>query len=461
MSTTVNIKTEKRPKPNAIFRKLKELGEQIVVTSNNYPYLKFGINKKSLRGVEINEGEQGLEVRVNSCSSLADYKLFVETIKILTDLTDSHFIYQDSELSTPYQTFNDEWIKKEFEAGWHTVSILVKHSCTAVVMFGLFIPYCVGPNLLNYYKVNLKGSCEFDTYSFKDLTEYLLIFQWGLRYAKDTQSRLVLPNPKSSKDTPLGISLISIEGGKLSDFDYVSYSPLLAISDLDNEETVIIHFEDFHHTVAPSGHFRGFDDWQMKICGDKPSVEEVRHIMTIAKRYVPEDFFYRPTYPGSGYDEKQKTFILFWDPKDSEDTLEDHIRSIQLVYKGRFMQNIEEWKMARMGDRFYVVRIGEGKTGVVMTGVFGSHPFLYPENNKKNKHSIELKLNLILNPETAPMLTTEDLEKSIPDFNWRYKHQGNTLSTIQAKVLEKLFSEYLNTILDKNDGINICITRSI
>lgn len=42
MSITVKIRTDKHPAPKDVFEALVERGESIIVTSPNYPYVKFG-----------------------------------------------------------------------------------------------------------------------------------------------------------------------------------------------------------------------------------------------------------------------------------------------------------------------------------------------------------------------------------------------------------------------------------
>lgn len=56
-------------------------GEQIVITSDEFPSIKFGSHLKAIRGVEINQEQQGYKVRVCTHASVADLQLFVVTIE--------------------------------------------------------------------------------------------------------------------------------------------------------------------------------------------------------------------------------------------------------------------------------------------------------------------------------------------------------------------------------------------
>lgn len=469
MSVCVNIKTEKRIQPNEFIDELWKKGENIIVTSDEFPYLKFGILQESLRGIEVYEEDDGYEVRICSCSSVADHRLFAMAIKVLMDMTSSVAYTEDDEVvNDPYITYGDEWIEMNMESSWRSVSALVKYSGTAVVMYGMFLPFCVGPRLLSNFNISLYTPHDSEQDCYRKITKYLVLIQWGLSNAPNTESKLVLQAPDNPDKKPLEISFIPIKNNKISKFDYVSYAPLLAFVDLDTNDSVIIRFEDFGKSVGDDDHFAYFDEWQMRKCfgecGDgELTVEEIRRIMDTARRYVPDDIHYRPTYPGSGYDEKQKTFVLMWNPENSDITMDAHISSIQDIYDGEFKRRVHDWKDAKMGDRFYVVRVGDGNTGVVMTGVFGSQPYVSPKWEGKGRkwYYLELKPNMILNPETVPVLTTEDLKNVIPDFMWRGGYSGRLLNTEQAMSLEILFANYLKKVENMDDGVNLCITRKM
>jgi hypothetical protein len=67
----------------------------------------------------------------------------------------------------------------------------------------------------------------------------------------------------------------------------------------------------------------------------------------------------------------------------------------------------------------------------------------------------------MINPESAPMLTIEDLEAVVPDFMWRGGYSGRLLTNEQAKALETRFYMYLKEIEYKDDGENICYIKNL
>ena len=166
-------------------------------------------------------------------------------------------------------------------------------------------------------------------------------------------------------------------------------------------------------------------------------------------------------YPGEGYYPNQQTFILMWNPAYSSVTMDYHLYCIENFDEEPFDWSVYEWEKAHEGDRFYLVRVGEGKTGIVMSGVFTSEPYVGDDWNKsrgsKQIHYMDMQPNFIINPETMPIITTEQLQKAIPDFERRRGHSGTLLTEDQAQRLEKLFAEYLPTVIDKADGKNLAV----
>ena len=167
------------------------------------------------------------------------------------------------------------------------------------------------------------------------------------------------------------------------------------------------------------------------------------------------------TYPGGGYNPNQQTFILMWNPAISSITIHNHIDSIAHIDDWYFNWSVYEWEKAHEGDRFYMVRVGYGNTGIVMSGIFISEPYTDQDWNRIRKtkeiHYINMQPNLIVNPETMPIITTAQLQEAIPDFEWSKGHSGILLSEHQSRKLEELFVEYLASVSCREDEENLVI----
>ena len=166
-------------------------------------------------------------------------------------------------------------------------------------------------------------------------------------------------------------------------------------------------------------------------------------------------------YPGGGYNPNQQTFILMWNPAISSITIHNHIDSIAHIDNWKLNWSVYEWEKAHKGDRFFMVRVGDGNTGIVMSGVFISEPYTSRDWNRVRKtkeiHYMDMQPNFIVNPETMPIITTAQLQEAIPDFEWSKGHSGTLLTEHQAQKLEELFADYLSKVSDQEDGENLSI----
>ncbi len=166
-------------------------------------------------------------------------------------------------------------------------------------------------------------------------------------------------------------------------------------------------------------------------------------------------------YPGEGFNTNQHTFILMWNPAISSITIHNHIDSIAHIDDWEFNWSVYEWEKAHKGDRFFMVRVGEGNTGVVMSGIFTSEPYTDRDWNRLRQsrqiYYMDMQPNFIVNPETMPIITTAQLKEAIPDFEWSKGHSGTLLTDAQARKLEEIFAQYLLSVKDKVDGENLFI----
>lgn len=142
------------------------------------------------------------------------------------------------------------------------------------------------------------------------------------------------------------------------------------------------------------------------------------------------------------------TYILFWNPAISSYTMErfqDDFNNHGCVGNWSF----HEHEDVEYGDIFYMVRCGEGKTGIVMRGKIDSECYESEDWSPKKRKPIyyaDIEDGVTINPETASvMLTPELLTEKLPDFNWFGGHSGRKLSEEYADKLEEIWMEYINS----------------
>ena len=449
MSVCVNFRTKKQFEPKMLFDELVKRGKKIMVTSAEFPCLKLGTHLEALRGVEINKEDNGYEIRVCSFANRADLQLYGAVVEMMVSLTGENPLYEDNEeevISDPKEFFGDKWIKSQRESSLSVMCALIKYNGKPIIMDGIFFPFCFGPILARDFDIDLSDPYIEDLNVIQD---YLSGLQWKYADKESTSSRLALQNP-NDEERPLSISLIYAEDGKVKPFDYVSYADVLCLMDKD-KEVVMIHMEDFWKIISSDG-FELMDDYQVSIKGDL-SYKDFLEMQEKAKLFAVDDLSYHPTFPGNGYDEKQKTYVLMWNPAISSVKMEDHVDSIPNLLTEHYNWSVYEYKEAKKNDRFVLIRCGEGKTGLVMSGIFDSNPYQAGDWSGKGRKVFYMDMtpNFIADPEEAEIITTKQLQEAIPSFDWSGGHSGRLLTEEQARQLEDLLAPYLSQFVNNVD----------
>lgn len=141
-----------------------------------------------------------------------------------------------------------------------------------------------------------------------------------------------------------------------------------------------------------------------------------------------------------------KTFILEWRPSISSYKMEDFEQDFHFLEYGEFNWSVWDWENARNGDNFYMVKCGEGRTGIVMKGFFTSDPYEADDWSGKNRqvHYMDYRPTFMIHPNHPKgMLTTQKLEKTIPEFEWNGGHSGRELPDELVGKLDALWEEYI------------------
>ena len=140
-----------------------------------------------------------------------------------------------------------------------------------------------------------------------------------------------------------------------------------------------------------------------------------------------------------------KTYILFWNPAISSYKLDDFQEKLGELEYNDLNWSVWEHEKASCGDRFYMVRCGEGKTGICMSGYFASDPYKDEDWSGKGKETyyVDLDPDVMIHPDYRVILTTEELSLSIPDFDWTGGHSGRLLEEGLAEKLEALWKKFL------------------
>ena len=194
----------------------------------------------------------------------------------------------------------------------------------------------------------------------------------------------------------------------------------------------MVRFADFCALMDGQEEFRLLDDAQALLC--KIDDEQWEELFDKAKGIIRENF--------------RKTFIMRWNTDISNYKLSEFEDAMKDFYDEGFYYDWSIWdyRQAHVGDRFYMIRTGEGKNGVVMRGTIIGTP--YPDEDWSGKgrkvYYIRMSLTNMIHPDRSPLLlTTDELTEAIPDFNWKEGHSGEILSDSQADKLEDVWKDYV------------------
>lgn len=147
-------------------------------------------------------------------------------------------------------------------------------------------------------------------------------------------------------------------------------------------------------------------------------------------------------------DRLQNTFILMWNPAISNykiEEFEEQLRDMSEGFYDEFSWAVWDHEQARDGDRFYMVKVGPGTNGIVMSGTFTSEPYQGEDWSGKGRtvFYMEMEIEEMIHPDRCPLLTSERLSMEIPDFTWTEGHSGRILTEEQAERLAILWNHYL------------------
>lgn len=147
--------------------------------------------------------------------------------------------------------------------------------------------------------------------------------------------------------------------------------------------------------------------------------------------------------------QQPNTIILMWNPSISSYTMErfeeDLVDMVEGYSLDDFNWSVWEHDKAKCGDRFFMIKVGPGSNGVVMSGTFSSEPYQDEDWSGRGRTTFYMDMDIkeMIHPDRCPLLTSDMLAQEIPDFEWTGGHSGQLLSKEQAEKLQVLWDKYL------------------
>lgn len=147
-------------------------------------------------------------------------------------------------------------------------------------------------------------------------------------------------------------------------------------------------------------------------------------------------------------EEPPNTYIMRWNPDISNYTMEDFENEMDLIIDDDriIVWSIWDYQDVKVGDRFFMLKVGTGRTGIVMEGTIISLPFREEDWSGRGRivYYVDMKPYYIIHPDRAEkMITTEELSEHIPSVKWNEGHSGEKLEKKEAMMLSALWEEHL------------------
>lgn len=145
---------------------------------------------------------------------------------------------------------------------------------------------------------------------------------------------------------------------------------------------------------------------------------------------------------------QHNTFVLKWNPALSPYTMEQ-LDSDMAEWANdhweEFDWRLHEWQSAHKGDRFFMVRVGEGGTGLFAAGRFISEPYEGEDLSGETGEAYYMRMEFeaVFHPERTAIVPTEELERELPHLDWQGGHSGVMLDKEDAVKLELLWRDFV------------------
>lgn len=147
-------------------------------------------------------------------------------------------------------------------------------------------------------------------------------------------------------------------------------------------------------------------------------------------------------------EEPSDTYVMRWNPDISSYSMDDFEDEMDCIMdEGRTITwSIWDYRDVKIGDRFFLLKVGSGTTGIVMEGTIVSLPYRGEDWSGRGRevYYVRMKPNCIIHPDrTDHLITTEALSRHITTVNWNEGHSGEKLERKEAKMLSALWEDHL------------------
>ncbi len=145
---------------------------------------------------------------------------------------------------------------------------------------------------------------------------------------------------------------------------------------------------------------------------------------------------------------QSQTFVIRWNPEISSHKIADFEHAMEDFYEDGFYYewSIFDYEKVHVGDRFFMLKVGNGNTGIVMSGIIVSLPYKDEDWSGKGRdvHYVRMIPDCMVHPDKSKMVTIQMLDETLPDVNWNEGHSGVLLSDAQACKFDNLWQNFMS-----------------
>ena len=145
---------------------------------------------------------------------------------------------------------------------------------------------------------------------------------------------------------------------------------------------------------------------------------------------------------------RQQTFVMRWNPEISSHKVVDFEHAMEDFYDDGFYYDwsIFDYEKVHVGDRFFMLKVGNGNTGIVMSGIIVSLPYKDEDWSGKGRDVRYVRMipDCMVHPDKTEIISTQSLDEELPGVNWNEGHSGVLLTNEQAGKFDELWHNYMN-----------------
>ena len=145
---------------------------------------------------------------------------------------------------------------------------------------------------------------------------------------------------------------------------------------------------------------------------------------------------------------QQQTFVMRWNPEISSHKVVDFEHAMEDFYDDGFYYDwsIFDYEKVHVGDRFFMLKVGNGNTGIVMSGIIVSLPYKDEDWSGKGRDVRYVRMipDCMVHPDKTEIISTQSLDEELPGVNWNEGHSGVLLTNEQAGKFDELWQQFIN-----------------